>query len=366
MSATRLLASGIQADVYLTRRAALVVVKVVHAPADGDDPRLRPHNVAREARLLGRLRHPNVVTLLDYSYTTEHRLTLEVLPLPLFDIAVPLAMSESAFMFVARGLFSALGFLHAEGVAHRDIKPGNICISAEGEPKLIDLATAWDGGDGKGDDGGGGMVCQVGTGPYRAPELLFGPVTYDAAALDLWAAGATLAELYRHLTGWRRAPGSRSDGGSSHVSSLSGSESPPLSLDGGARSSDVALFDATYGDLGLAGSIFSVLGTPTAESSPSFFSLPDAGKIHFNPQPQQDLSTLLGAPEGPTRVLEAVLRLEPAQRASAQSVVQMVKEGKADGWDREVRAELRRLARERMGELERSLEGEFGSDGQAP
>jgi DNA-binding helix-hairpin-helix protein with protein kinase domain len=54
------LTAGVQADVYLTRRTSLVVVKVVHAPADGDDPRLRPHNAAREARLLTRLKHPNV------------------------------------------------------------------------------------------------------------------------------------------------------------------------------------------------------------------------------------------------------------------------------------------------------------------
>lgn len=68
-------------------------------------------------------------------------------------------------MLVARGLLSALTFLHSHGVAHRDIKPGNIMVSAEGVLKLIDLATAWDAEDpGKGDDGEGGMTCQVGTG----------------------------------------------------------------------------------------------------------------------------------------------------------------------------------------------------------
>lgn len=54
------LTPGVQADVYLTRRTALAVVKVVRGPQDGDDPRLRPHNAAREARLLSRLKHPNV------------------------------------------------------------------------------------------------------------------------------------------------------------------------------------------------------------------------------------------------------------------------------------------------------------------
>jgi hypothetical protein len=129
--------------------------------------------------------------------------------------------------------------------------------------------------------------------PYRAPELLFGPAAYDAPALDLWAAGATLAECYRQPAGLQQAfPGPsgrggrpsrdsnewRSDGGSSgsagvpsppsrssHGSDSSPFESPPL--DGG-RPSNATLFDATYGELGLAGSIFSVLGTPTPESWP--------------------------------------------------------------------------------------------------
>lgn len=71
---------------------------------------------------------------------------------------------NSLFIRVATGLFSALEHLHAHNVAHRDIKPDNVLLTADMMPKLIDLATAYDPDDDLGDDGKGGMVCQVGTG----------------------------------------------------------------------------------------------------------------------------------------------------------------------------------------------------------
>ncbi|GMK55756.1 hypothetical protein CspeluHIS016_0208120 [Cutaneotrichosporon spelunceum] len=296
MTTGRLLESGVQGDVYVVRRDTLVVVKVVHAPKDGDDPQLRPHNAAREAKLLASLRHPNIVTLLEYTYDGTHRLTLEALPLRLSRVAQHMA-DEGAFILVAHALFSALKFLHARGIAHRDIKPDNILLSTDGVPKLIDFSTAWIEGGG-GDDGQGNMVCQIGTGPYRAPELLFGPHAYDARAIDLWAAGATLAEFYVVCS--------------------------PLRNDYQSTPLCGTFFNATFGDLGLAGSIFDVLGTPTAETWPSFTSLPDAAKVRFDPRPPRGIRKELCAPDTPASVLEAVLRLDPAQRASAETVFSIV------------------------------------------
>lgn len=235
-----------------------------------------------------------VVRLLDYSYSMgAHYLTLEALPLALTEVLalsrpLPPPEKDEVFFHVARGVFAALAHLHSHSVAHRDVKPANILLGYMGVVKLIDLATAWD--DGDGDDGIGGMVCQVGTGyvhdcrsplqtmltlnfrSYRGPEILFSPPAYDAPALDLWAAGATLAEFYR--------PSRAVSGSGSPVSSAS---TPPPNLEDeldpleddhletspdGKGDAPVPLFDATFGEIGLAGSIFRLMGTPTEQNWP--------------------------------------------------------------------------------------------------
>lgn len=71
------------------------------------------------------------------------------------------APRPALFAHTARGLLSALGHLHALGIAHRDVKPANVMFDWDGSVRLIDLGTAW---DGQGGDGDAGMVVQVGSG----------------------------------------------------------------------------------------------------------------------------------------------------------------------------------------------------------
>lgn len=229
------------------------------------------------------------------------------------------------------------------------------------------------------------------TRPYRAPELLFSPKTYDAAAADLWAAGATLAEFYRPL----RAASSESSLASSPASSgsnfghealhdplengrhpLNGAQ-PRDELDdrdgdGDMGDAPVPLFDASFGEIGLAASIFRLLGSPNADSWPvsaisalitvrygaevqSFERLPDAAKMMFEARAARPLSSALDAPNGFVRVLESVIRLEPARRASAAEVVHMLGE---DGLGEGAQRVLRGWVDVRERELERLLRGE--------
>jgi serine/threonine protein kinase len=86
---------------------------------------------------------------------------------------------------------------------------------------------------------------------YRAPELLFGPTTYDPQAIDLWATGCVLAGFFT-------------------LKSITPDTDP---LDGAymedmGASQSQTLFDCTYGDLGLAASIFGIFGSPTPDSWP--------------------------------------------------------------------------------------------------
>ena len=116
---------------------------------------------------------------------------------------------------ISHQFFEGLAFLHNLGVAHRDIKPDNILVDAEGklhptkEPtlKICDFGSAkqLDEHNGifnklgttnvKADVLPRGSVTYISTRYYRAPELLYGNAYYGIE-IDLWAAGCVLAELF--------------------------------------------------------------------------------------------------------------------------------------------------------------------------
>jgi len=147
-----------------------------------------------EARSAARLNHPNVVSVYD---TGEHDgvafLVMELLPGRTLadELAVGPLTSERA-RGVGLEVLSALGASHRAGILHRDIKPGNVLLSADGTVKVGDFGIA------KSVDGlhltTVGMI--VGTVGYMAPERLAGqPATPQS---DLYALGVV---LYEALTG---------------------------------------------------------------------------------------------------------------------------------------------------------------------
>ena len=80
----------------------------------------------------------------------------------------------------------AVAFIHERGVTHRDTKPPNLLLDAQGHCKLAHLGAA--------KIGGGQTRTRVGTPQYRAPEMSRG-ACYDAA-VDWWALGCVLFELW--------------------------------------------------------------------------------------------------------------------------------------------------------------------------
>lgn len=98
--------------------------------------------------------------------------------------------------------------------------------------------------------------------------MLFSPERYDAAALDLWSAGVTLAEFFRPLRGVE-VDSDESDGEGEAEGGMSVDDYDPLDGPRLSSSPDPApLFDSSFGEIGLAASIFRRLGTPTAMSWP--------------------------------------------------------------------------------------------------
>ena len=92
---------------------------------------------------------------------------------------------------VISGVLAALAAAHAVGVVHRDVKPGNVLLGADGGVKLADFGIAKRLDDAAGDVTVIGDI--IGTPKYLAPELVSGaPAT---AASDVYAAGVVLFEM---------------------------------------------------------------------------------------------------------------------------------------------------------------------------
>jgi len=141
-----------------------------------------------EAEAAARLNHPNIVTLHDYGihggtpYLILERLQGETLQRRLArEGKLPPPEAIRIALDVARGLVHA----HAQGVVHRDLKPGNVFLCADGGTKLLDFGLARLVGRAGGDSGG--------TPAYMAPEQFRGEegdarTDVFAAAVVLWHA----------------------------------------------------------------------------------------------------------------------------------------------------------------------------------
>jgi eukaryotic-like serine/threonine-protein kinase len=124
-------------DERLDRRVA---VKRLHAegPADVEQRFLR------EAKLGASLNHPNLVSVYDTAVDDEGVLiVMEYVEGETLAQALRRAPLEPERVAgIARGLGAALDHVHAQGVVHRDVKPGNVLLRHDGVPKLADLGIA--------------------------------------------------------------------------------------------------------------------------------------------------------------------------------------------------------------------------------
>jgi serine/threonine protein kinase/tetratricopeptide (TPR) repeat protein len=146
-----------------------------------------------ERQILAGLQHPNIAHLIDGG-ATETGLPYFVMEYvegtPLLEYAAPLPVRQRLELF--RVVCSAVQYAHEKLIVHRDIKPGNILVSPEGIPKLLDFGIAK-----LLDPAADGATATAGmrlmTPDYASPEQVQGePVT---TATDVYSLGAVLYEL---------------------------------------------------------------------------------------------------------------------------------------------------------------------------
>ncbi len=184
----------------LTPDERAVAVKVLRdGPADADGRR----RFRQELEVLRRVRGPHLVEVLDGdAEAATPWIVTRFVPGRRLDevVADGGPLDPAALLRVALGVARGLQALHAAGVVHRDLTPGNVLL-VDGEPYVIDLGLA--------------LVADVtaltrtglvmGTAGYLAPEQVLGTGCGPAADVHAWAATVALAGTGRPPYGTGRS-----------------------------------------------------------------------------------------------------------------------------------------------------------------
>mmetsp|Transcript_14587 Transcript_14587/g.31293 ORF Transcript_14587/g.31293 Transcript_14587/m.31293 type:complete len:322 (+) Transcript_14587:277-1242(+) len=197
---TNRIASGGQADVYRgfnCNDGTPLAVKVIPKQRPNmNDERLRAvrKNTRREVDILRGIEHENVLRFYQVLEDTDfcYLVTEYLHGLDLFEEACKRSFREREILNIARQIFDALAYLHAHGVAHRDVKLENIVLGGVrgNKVKLIDFglahSTQFDNSE----------LCQdfPGTNKYKAPEVVQ-RIPYKPEPIDIWAMGVLMYTL---------------------------------------------------------------------------------------------------------------------------------------------------------------------------
>ena len=160
-------------------------------------PHIRPGALRQELLALRRLRHPNIIALLDYSPEPTPSLITQFVDGPDLESwrrdrsPIPELLAAD----IMQQVFDGLAYAHALEIIHCDLKPANVMVELEGtrlKPRILDFGIAVvDRLDDEGRLTAQGRVA--GTIDYMAPEQFRGEVLTPAC--DVYAAGLMLATL---------------------------------------------------------------------------------------------------------------------------------------------------------------------------
>jgi beta-lactam-binding protein with PASTA domain/predicted Ser/Thr protein kinase len=191
----RKLGAGGMANVYLAedqelgRRVAIKILDGRHAADDSFIERFR-----REAKNAAGLSHPNIVSIYDrgeaegtYYIAMEYLAGRSLKELISSRGPTPVRIAID----YARQILAAIGYAHRHGIVHRDIKPHNVVVDADGRLKVTDFGIARSGASQMTEVG-----SIIGTAQYLSPEQARGSAVDQRS--DLYSVGIVLYEM---LTG---------------------------------------------------------------------------------------------------------------------------------------------------------------------
>eukprot|EP00938_MAST-03A_sp_MAST-3A-sp1_P000199 g199.t1 len=159
----------------------------------------------RELQIMRMLNHPNVIDLKHCFYSNGEKpnelylnLVLDYVPSTIYKLAKKYSKRSVRSERIVPDLWiklhtyqlcRAIGYTHARGVCHRDVKPQNLLVDPVTQVlKLCDFGSA------KCLVEGEPNVSYICSRYYRAPELIFGATNYTCA-IDLWSLGCVCAEM---------------------------------------------------------------------------------------------------------------------------------------------------------------------------
>ncbi|WOK95989.1 cyclin-dependent kinase D-1 isoform X1 [Canna indica] len=231
----------------------------------------------REIKLLKEIKDPNIIELIDaFPHKGNLHLVFEFMESDLEAVIRDrnIVLSPADIKSYLQMTLKGLACCHKKWVVHRDMKPNNLLIAADGQLKLADfgLARTFGSPDRK-------LTHQVFARWYRAPELLYGAKQYGAG-VDIWAAGCIFAELLL------RRP-----------------------------------FMQGTSDIDQLGKIFAAFGTPKPSQWPDMVYLPDYVEYQYVPAPQ--LRTLFPmASDDTLDLLSKMFTYDPKARITAQQALE--------------------------------------------